>query len=290
MVRYAELLREGESTFEARQELLEATRRDVIARIAELHDTLAVLDHKIEFYAGARLAPERHKRLMNHCRHDRHGGAGYGRAAGRRPGPRLHGHEPAPATPTNAPPATPSTPPWRRASRSSTPPTPTGAGANEEFLAPFVRAHRDESPSPPSSPSSAPTTPTTEGISNDPAYIRTAVEASLRRLGTDVIDLYYMHRRDPAVRFAESIGALAELVQQGKVKQLGLSEVTGPELREAYAVHPIAALQSEWSLFTRDVEKSAVGRGGRPRRHARPVLPARPGLPHRSLHRRGRSS
>ncbi|KOU07538.1 MULTISPECIES: MerR family transcriptional regulator [Streptomyces] len=60
MVRYAELLREGESTFEARQELLEATRRDVIARIAELHDTLAVLDHKIEFYAGARRAPERH--------------------------------------------------------------------------------------------------------------------------------------------------------------------------------------------------------------------------------------
>lgn len=68
-----------------------------------------------------------------------------------------------------------------------------------------------------------------------------------------------MHRRDPAVPFAESVGAMAELIQQGKVKHLGLSEVTGPELREAHAVHPIAALQSEWSLFSRDVEKSAVG-------------------------------
>ncbi|NEE34154.1 aldo/keto reductase, partial [Streptomyces sp. SID7982] len=85
------------------------------------------------------------------------------------------------------------------------------------------------------------------------------VEASLRRLDTDVIDLYYMHRRDPAVPLAASIGALAELVRQGKIKQIGLSEVTGPELREAHAVHPIAALQSEWSLFSRDVEKSAVG-------------------------------
>lgn len=75
----------------------------------------------------------------------------------------------------------------------------------------------------------------------------------------DVIDLYYMHRRDPAVPFAESVGAMAELVQEGKVRHLGLSEVTGPELREAYAVHPIAALQSEWSLFSRDVERSAVG-------------------------------
>lgn len=79
------------------------------------------------------------------------------------------------------------------------------------------------------------------------------------RLNTDVIDLYYMHRHDPAAPFAESIGAMAELVRQGKIKQIGLSEVTGPELREAHAVHPIAALQSEWSLFSRDVEKSALG-------------------------------
>ncbi|MFI5767575.1 aldo/keto reductase [Streptomyces sp. NPDC051658] len=134
-----------------------------------------------------------------------------------------------------------------------------GLGANETFLAPFVGAHRDE------------ITLATKfaierkeddehyrGVRNDPAYIRKAVEDSLRRLGTDVIDLYYMHRRNPDVPLAESVGAMAELVQQGKVKQLGLSEVTGAELREAYAVHPIAALQSEWSLFSRDVERSAV--------------------------------
>ncbi|MEU3054448.1 MULTISPECIES: aldo/keto reductase [Streptomyces] len=134
-----------------------------------------------------------------------------------------------------------------------------GRGANEEFLAPFVGAHRDEITLATKFALVRTDDPQYRGISNDPAYIRTAVEASLRRLNTDVIDLYYMHRRDPAVPLAESIGALAELVQQGKVKQLGLSEVTGPELREAYAVHPIAALQSEWSLFSRDVERSAVG-------------------------------
>ncbi|WP_069743368.1 aldo/keto reductase [Streptomyces sp. EN23] len=134
-----------------------------------------------------------------------------------------------------------------------------GRGANEEFLAPFVGAHRDEITLATKFALVRTDDPHYRGISNDPAYIRTAVEASLRRLNTDVIDLYYMHRRDPAVPLAESIGALAELVRQGKVKQLGLSEVTGPELREAHAVHPIAALQSEWSLFSRDVERSAVG-------------------------------
>ncbi|MBK3545156.1 aldo/keto reductase [Streptomyces sp. MBT60] len=134
-----------------------------------------------------------------------------------------------------------------------------GRGANEEFLAPFVAAHRDEITLATKFALVRTDDPHYRGISNDPAYIRTAVEASLRRLNTDVIDLYYMHRRDPAVPLAESVGALAELVRQGKVKQLGLSEVTGPELREAHAVHPIAALQSEWSLFSRDVEKSAVG-------------------------------
>ncbi|MFH9263872.1 aldo/keto reductase [Streptomyces sp. NPDC017546] len=134
-----------------------------------------------------------------------------------------------------------------------------GRGANEEFLAPFVRAHRDEITLATKFALVRSDDPGYRGVSNDPAYIRTAVEASLRRLDTDVIDLYYMHRHDPAVPFAESVGAMAELVQQGKVRQIGLSEVTGPELREAHAVHPIAALQSEWSLFSRDVEKSALG-------------------------------
>ncbi|MBT2458239.1 aldo/keto reductase [Streptomyces sp. ISL-87] len=134
-----------------------------------------------------------------------------------------------------------------------------GRGANEEFLAPFVAAHRDEITLATKFALERNDDPSYRGIRNDPAYIRQAVEASLRRLGTDVIDLYYMHRRDPAVPFAESVGAMAELVREGKVRHLGLSEVTGAELREAHAVHPIAALQSEWSLFSRDVEHSAVG-------------------------------
>ncbi|WP_327118986.1 aldo/keto reductase [Streptomyces sp. NBC_01341] len=133
-----------------------------------------------------------------------------------------------------------------------------GRGANETFLAPFVSAHRDEITLATKFAIERTDDPHYRGVRNDPAYIRRAVEASLRRLGTDAIDLYYMHRRDPLVPFAESVGAMAELVREGKVRQLGLSEVTGAELREAHAVHPIAALQSEWSLFSRDVERSAV--------------------------------
>ncbi|MEE1738589.1 aldo/keto reductase [Streptomyces sp. BE147] len=134
-----------------------------------------------------------------------------------------------------------------------------GRGANEEFLAPFVGAHRDEITLATKFGIERTDDPVYRGVRNDPAYVRQAVEASLRRLNTEVIDLYYMHRRDPLVPLAESVGAMAELVRQGKVRQLGLSEVTGAELREAHAVHPIAALQSEWSLFSRDVETSAVG-------------------------------
>ncbi|MFD4665909.1 MULTISPECIES: aldo/keto reductase [Streptomyces] len=133
-----------------------------------------------------------------------------------------------------------------------------GRGANETFLAPFVGAHRDEITLATKFAIQRTDDPEFRGVNNDPAYIKQAVEGSLRRLGTDVIDLYYMHRRDPLVPLAESVGAMAELVREGKVKQLGLSEVTGAELREAYAVHPIAALQSEWSLFSRDVERSAA--------------------------------
>ncbi|MEU7514282.1 aldo/keto reductase [Streptomyces sp. NPDC042898] len=135
-----------------------------------------------------------------------------------------------------------------------------GSGANEEFLAPFVAAHRDEiTLATKFAIERRADDPAYRGIRNDPAYIKRAAEDSLRRLGVETIDLYYMHRRDPEVPFAESVGAMAELVQEGKVRFLGLSEVTGPELREAHAVHPIAALQSEWSLFSRDVERSAVG-------------------------------
>ncbi len=134
-----------------------------------------------------------------------------------------------------------------------------GRGRNEEFLAPFVAAHRDGITLATKFAIERTDDPQYRGVRNDRAYIRASVEGSLRRLGVDVIDLYYMHRRDPAVPFEESVGAMAELVQEGKVRHLGLSEVTGAELREAHAVHPIAALQSEWSLFSRDVERSAVG-------------------------------
>jgi len=92
------------------------------------------------------------------------------------------------------------------------------------------------------------------GVRGDPEYVRTACEASLRRLGVDVIDLYYQHRVDPKVPIEETVGAMAELVKEGKVRFLGLSEAGAQTIRRAQAVHPIAALQSEYSLFTRDVE------------------------------------
>lgn len=134
-----------------------------------------------------------------------------------------------------------------------------GLGRNEELLAPFVQANRDRVfLATKFGIVRRADDPTYRGVSNDPAYIRQAVDASLRRLGVDHIDLYYMHRRDRSVPLAESVGAMAELVVAGKVRYLGLSEVSGEELREANAVHRITALQSEWSLFSRDVEKISV--------------------------------
>ena len=91
-------------------------------------------------------------------------------------------------------------------------------------------------------------------IDNSPAYIRAACEASLQRLGVEQIDLYYCHRRDPAVPIEDVVGAMAELVRAGKVRAIGLSEVSAATLRRAHAVHPIAALQSEYSLWTREPE------------------------------------
>lgn len=87
-----------------------------------------------------------------------------------------------------------------------------------------------------------------------PAYIKTAVEQSLKRLGVDHIDLYYAHRVDPTIPIEETVGAMAELVKEGKVRYLGLSEASATSIKKAHAVHPIAALQSEYSLLTRNVE------------------------------------
>jgi aryl-alcohol dehydrogenase-like predicted oxidoreductase len=95
-------------------------------------------------------------------------------------------------------------------------------------------------------------------IDNRPEWIHEACDASLRRLGVERIDLYYMHRRNPEVPIEESVGAMAELVSEGKVAHLGLSEVNAKTLRAAHGVHPIAALQSEWSLFTRGLEAEIV--------------------------------
>ncbi len=91
-----------------------------------------------------------------------------------------------------------------------------------------------------------------------PAYVKQAVEASLRRLRTDVIDLYYAHRIDPNVPVEEMVGAMADLVKEGKVRYLGLSEASPQSIRRAHAVHPISALQSEYSILTRDVEKDVL--------------------------------
>ena len=95
-------------------------------------------------------------------------------------------------------------------------------------------------------------------VNNHPSHIATACDASLRRLGVDVIDLYYMHRRDPAVPIADSVGAMARLVEAGKVRCLGLSEVSAATLRAAHEVHPIAALQSEYSLWMRERETDVL--------------------------------
>ncbi|WP_309093533.1 aldo/keto reductase [Streptomyces sp.] len=134
-----------------------------------------------------------------------------------------------------------------------------GAGENERFLAPFFKAHRDEVVIATKFALSIPADdPTRRIVRNDPPYIRQAVEASLKRLDVEAVDLYYMHRRDVNVPIEESVGTMADLVREGKVKHLGLSEVTADELRAAHAVHPIAAVQSEWSLFSRDIEARVV--------------------------------
>jgi aryl-alcohol dehydrogenase-like predicted oxidoreductase len=99
-------------------------------------------------------------------------------------------------------------------------------------------------------------------IDGRPENVRACAEASLRRLGVDVIDLYYPHRVDPKVPIEDTVGAMAELVEQGKVRYLGLSEASAASLRRAVAVHPIAALQSEWSLWTRDLEIAGGGGAG----------------------------
>jgi aryl-alcohol dehydrogenase-like predicted oxidoreductase len=96
------------------------------------------------------------------------------------------------------------------------------------------------------------------GINGSPSYVRASCDASLQRLGVDYIDLYYQHRVDPKTEIEETVGAMAELVRAGKVRYLGLSEASAATIRRAHAVHPITALQSEYSLWSRDIEDDVL--------------------------------
>jgi aryl-alcohol dehydrogenase-like predicted oxidoreductase len=133
-----------------------------------------------------------------------------------------------------------------------------GGGSNEELIAKLLKDRRGEVQL--ATKFALVGDPATgyRDVRGDAAHVRAAVEESLGRLGTDVIDLYYMHRRDLRVPIEETVGAMAELVAAGKVRHLGFSEVTAGELRAAHAIHPIAAVQSEWSIWSRDVEVHVV--------------------------------
>ena len=133
-----------------------------------------------------------------------------------------------------------------------------GAGHNEELVGEAIAGRRDEVQLA-TKFSLARTLDPERRIDGRPENVRASAEASLRRLKVDVIDLYYQHRVDPQVPIEDTVGVMAELVQQGKVRHLGLSEASAESVRRAVAVHPIAALQSEWSLWTRDVETEVLG-------------------------------
>lgn len=103
-----------------------------------------------------------------------------------------------------------------------------------------------------------PSNPHVRGFNGSPAYVQSACEASLQRLQTDIIDLYYLHRVDTSTPIEDTVGAMARLVQEGKIRGIGLSEVSSATLRRAHAVHPITAVQSEYSLWTRDPEDGVL--------------------------------
>lgn len=134
-----------------------------------------------------------------------------------------------------------------------------GNGGNEKLVGTALRARRDEAIiATKFGILTMPGVGLPRGLDARPERVARCVDASLSRLGIDVIDLYYLHRVDPKVPVEETIGAMAELVAAGKVRNLGISEATGDQLRRAHAVHPIAALQSEWSIFTRDLEADTL--------------------------------
>ena len=135
-----------------------------------------------------------------------------------------------------------------------------GDGANEELVGRALAGRRDEVVLATKfgfkRPGAGDVLPNV--VDGSPEYVRRACDASLQRLGVDHIDLYYQHRVDQTVPIEETVGAMAELVQQGKVRHLGLSEAAPPTIRRAHAVHPITALQTEYSLWTRDPEEEIL--------------------------------
>lgn len=133
-----------------------------------------------------------------------------------------------------------------------------GSGTNEELVGRAIRDRRDQVVLATKFGNVRGPKGEFLGIRGDADYVRQACDASLRRLGVDHIDLYYQHRVDPQVPIEETVGAMASLVEAGKVVHLGLSEAGAATIRRAHAVHPIAVVQSEWSLWSRDIEESVV--------------------------------
>jgi aryl-alcohol dehydrogenase-like predicted oxidoreductase len=133
-----------------------------------------------------------------------------------------------------------------------------GVGHNETLLGPFVRRHRARVVLATKFGMVRNPDGTSAGICGTPAYVRSACEASLKRLGIETIDLYYQHRVDPNVPIEETVGAMRELVAAGKIREIGLSEATAAEVCRAAAVYPIAAYEGEYSLFSRDHEDDGV--------------------------------
>jgi aryl-alcohol dehydrogenase-like predicted oxidoreductase len=130
-----------------------------------------------------------------------------------------------------------------------------GAGENEKLVGKAIRGKRDEVfLATKFGIVRDPNNPGMRGVNGSPEYVRTSCDASLKRLGVAHIDLYYQHRVDPKTPIEETVGAMAELVSAGKVRQIGLSEASAATIRRAHQVHPIAALQTEYSLWTRDPE------------------------------------
>ncbi len=157
------------------------------------------------------------------------------------------------------------------------------AGKNEELIAKAIKGKRDKVLIATKFGNVRGPDGQRGGTNGSPEYVPVACEASLKRLGIDVIDVYFQHRVDPKVPIEDTVGAMAKLVEQGKVRYLGLCEAGADTIRRAHKVHPIAALETEYSLWSRDIE------GADPADHpgawhfARRLLSARPRLPYRRL-------